>query len=389
MTDAALVRALVEGHTDAAEEEQLLVLLRSASALELNGILTAVDTGHLFGSVDDRLVGADQRTALRRLLTRDRLAELDVPARAAVLYGLQKGKTGRADEEAVERVFASTHGVELTRLKNAVNMRLDAHDLEGLVYRDVDDDAIRGRILAHVAAESATVTAGKAKVLSDIDDTVFCALHDDRYPKGTIYPGVLALLDALDRGPADEPFSTGDLTFVTARPSDALGLIENHTRSSLRKAGIAQSSVLTGSFLALHTRDAMAARKLANIAHYHALFDEYRLLWLGDSGQGDVAVGERLLADHPDHLDVVLIHDVVDTPASERADRAAQGIHFFDTYVGAAAVSLERGLISRAGFDGVVAETRAGLDAVRWDSPVQERAVRDLVERDLGAVASG
>ena len=389
MTDAALIRALVEGRTDRTEEERLLGLLRNASAPDLNEVLSSVDTGNLVSSLDDRPLGPDHRTALRRLLTEERLAELSVPARAALLYGLQKGRTDRDDEEAIARVFAATSGAELTRLKNAVNMRLDSHDLEGLVYRDVDDDEIRARILAHIAAESAAVSPGKAKVLSDIDDTVFCALHDGRYPKGTLYPGVLALLDALDGGPTGEPFSTGDLTFVTARPADALGLIENHTRSALRKAGIAQSSVLTGSFLALHTRDAMAARKLANIAHYRALFSEYRLLWLGDSGQGDVAVGERLLQDFPEHLDVVLIHDVVDTPASERADRAAQGIHFFDTYVGAAAVALDRGLVSRGGFDTVVAETREGLDAVSWDSPAQERRVRDLVERDLGAVSPG
>ena len=389
MTDAALIRALVEGRTDRTEEERLLGLLRNASAPDLNEVLSSVDTGNLVSSLDDRPLGPDHRTALRRLLTEERLAELSAPARAALLYGLQKGRTDRDDEEAIARVFAATSGAELTRLKNAVNMRLDSHDLEGLVYRDVDDDEIRARILAHIAAESAAVSPGKAKVLSDIDDTVFCALHDGRYPKGTLYPGVLALLDALDRGPTGEPFSTGDLTFVTARPADALGLIENHTRSALRKAGIAQSSVLTGSFLALHTRDAMAARKLANIAHYRALFSEYRLLWLGDSGQGDVAVGERLLQDFPEHLDVVLIHDVVDTPASERADRAAQGIHFFDTYVGAAAVALDRGLVSRGGFDTVVAETREGLDAVSWDSPAQERRVRDLVERDLGAVSPG
>ena len=389
MTDAALIRALVEGRTDRTEEERLLGLLRNASAPDLNEVLSSVDTGNLVSSLDDRPLGPDHRTALRRLLTEERLAELSVPARAALLYGLQKGRTDRDDEEAIARVFAATSGAELTRLKNAVNMRLDSHDLEGLVYRDVDDDEIRARILAHIAAESAAVSPGKAKVLSDIDDTVFCALHDGRYPKGTLYPGVLALLDALDRGPTGEPFSTGDLTFVTARPADALGLIENHTRSALRKAGIAQSSVLTGSFLALHTRDAMAARKLANIAHYRALFSEYRLLWLGDSGQGDVAVGERLLQDFPEHLDVVLIHDVVDTPASERADRAAQGIHFFDTYVGAAAVALDRGLVSRGGFDTVVAETREGLDAVSWDSPAQERRVRDLLERDLGAVSPG
>ncbi len=32
----------------------------------------------------------------------------------------------------------------------------------------------------------------------------------------------------------------------------------------------------------------MAARKIANIAHYRQLFPEYRLVFIGDSGQGDV-----------------------------------------------------------------------------------------------------
>jgi len=33
----------------------------------------------------------------------------------------------------------------------------------------------------------------------------------------------------------------------------------------------------------------------------------------------------------------------------------------------------------------VVAETRAGLDAIEWDSPEQERRIRDLVDRDAAA----
>lgn len=376
-----LIVTLLQGHTDRKEEAHVLELLREASAPTLDKVLREVDAAQLFRSLDDRLLGPANHAALRDLLV-ERIGELSIAAQANVAYGLQAGITSRADEEAISAIFHARKGIELTQLKNQMNSRTDAHDLEGLVFGDIDDEGIRAEILDHIGEQAAGVHTGESKVLCDIDDTVICALHDDRYPKGTIYPGVLALLEALDRGPDDEPFSTGDLTFVTARPGDALGLIENHTRSSLRRAGIATHSVLTGTLSALVTHDLMAGQKIANIDHYRQLFPEYRKLFIGDSGQGDVRVGELLLERFGDVVDIVVIHDVVGTPEDERATHAAAGIHFVDTYIGAARLMHERGLIAEAGLERVISESYAALDAIAWRSPEQRAAIQALLDRD-------
>lgn len=382
--DLTLLTTWLQGHTDRDDEARVLDLLREASAAHLDEILCTIDCAELFSSLDDHLLGPRHRTALRELLTA-RLGELSIRAQANLAYGLQARHTDRADEEAIKAVFLARSGPELTHLKNQMNSRTDAHDLEGLVFDDVDDEGIRREILDHIAREASTVELTEPKVLCDIDDTVVCALHDRRYPRGTIYPGMLALLDALDRGASDEPFSTGDLTFVTARPGDAFGLIENHTRASLTRAGIANHSVLTGTLAALVTHDLMAGQKIANIDHYHQLFPEYRLLFIGDSGQGDIEVGRRMLAQFTDYVDIVMIHDVVGTSPEERAALEAEGIHLVDTYIDAARHALEIELISEAGLQRVIDESFAALAAIDWDSPEQEADVRALLERDSTA----
>lgn len=384
--DQDVIVTLLRGHTDRREEAQVLELLRQASAPTLDKVLREVDCANLFRSIDNHWFGPQHRTALRDLLV-ERLGELSIEAQANLAYGLQAGHTDRADEDAISAIFHARHGVELTHLKNQINARNDSHDLEGLVFGDIGDAGVRAEILDHIAEEAAEFTTGEAKVLCDIDDTVICALHDRRYPRGTIYPGILALLDALDRGPDDEPFSTGDLTFVTARPGDAFGLIENYTRASLRRAGVATHSVLTGTLSALFTHDLMAGQKIANIDHYRLLFPEYRKLFIGDSGQGDVRVGELMLERFGDAVDIVVIHDVVDTPAEERARLAAAGIHLVDTYIGAARLMHDRGLIAEAGLERVVAESYAALDAIDWSSEEQQAAVRALLDRDAGTLA--
>lgn len=381
MSSPTLLASLLAGRTSRTEEQQVLALLWMASASALDRILLETDAADLIGSLDDRRFGPANRTAVRDLLVA-RIGDLSIQARANLAYGLQAGPTSRADAEAIRAVFLSCCGEGLTRLKNAMNMRTDSHDLEGLVYSDVRSPTIRAEILNHIAREAAGVEPGEAKVLCDIDDTVVCALHDRRYPRGTIYPGILALLDALDRGPDDQPFSMGDLTFVTARPGDAFGLIENHTRASLRRAGIAHHSVMTGTVQALFTRDLMAGRKIANIEHYHALFPEYRLLFIGDSGQADIRVGDTLWQRLEHALDIVFIHDVVHTSDAERARLRGERIHLVDTYVGAARIAHERGLIARAGLDRVVQESLSALAEIRWSSVEQERATRALFERD-------
>lgn len=382
-----LLTSLLSGRDGRREEAAVLELLAEMDAAELDQVMAEVDADALFRGVDDRLIGPDNHTALRTLLM-DRLADLGIKARANLAYGLQAGRTDTADEAAIRDIFLAGNGEQLTRLKNQLNMRHDAHDLEGLVFNDVDDDEVRAVILEHIATQAASVQPDKAKVLSDIDDTVLCALHDRRFPKGIVYPGVLALFDALDHGPHAEPFSTGDLTFVTARPGDAFGLMENHTRDALRKAGISTGThVMTGALVNLVTRDLMASKKVANIRDYRALFPEYRIMFMGDSGQGDMIVAEALRKEYDDVLDLAMIHDVVGVPDEEKQRLADLGVVLVETWIGGATLAYDAGLISAEGLARVATEAFRALDEVPWQNPEQERATRALFERDRALAA--
>lgn len=385
--ELSLVNDLLAHHTDEQDEARILALLDLLDAAELNELLTTRGAERLFSALDNRLFGPDNQDAGIALVMR-RSSELDLHARAAVIQALQTGRTGRDAENHIAELFCAVRGPELTHLKNILTLRNDHHDLEGLVFIDIDDEAVRERILQHIAAQATTQLVSEAKVLSDIDDTVFCKLHDQRYPKGTLYPGVLAFQEALDLGPEDDPLSVGDLTFVTARPGDFLGLVENHSRDSLKKAGVADLSLLSGSIFSLFSLDSMAGKKLENIGHYTQLFPEYRMTFMGDSGQGDVRVGEKLWELYPDAMDAVFIHDVVDTPHEERAERAKGRVWFHDTYVGAATKAFELGLISRAGLGRVADDARQALTQIPWEDSAQRERMEALFARDLAAMDS-
>ncbi|GAA1393466.1 phosphatase domain-containing protein [Luteococcus peritonei] len=384
--DLSLVRDLLADHTDQEAELRILTLLQELPTEQLNALMGDDELAErLFEALDDHLLGARNHEALVSLLAVERRGELDLQSCANLIHGLQVGRTSSKDEQVILSLVRELRGEELTHLKNLLNLRNDHHDLEGLVFVDIDDEQVREELLAHFAESVPDEPVTEAKVLSDIDDTVFCKLHDKRYPKGTMYPGVLAFQEALDQGPHDDPKSVGDLTFVTARPMDFFGPVENHSRESLKKAGIADLSVMSGSLFSLVTLDRMAGKKMENIDHYVRLFPEYRMTFMGDSGQGDVKVGERLWELHPDVVDAVFIHDVVDTPEEERRGHAEHRIWFHDTYVGAANRALALGLISSTGWQHVVDEARKAFDEIAWESGEQEDRMRTLLERDIAA----
>lgn len=382
----ALLRDLLDGHTDRHDERAILDLLAGADAADLDAMLAGVDVDRLIGDVDNRLVVPDHEDEIIELLARTRRAELSHATQAAVIHALQIGRTRTRHEAAIRDMLLAVGGTELTRLKNELNLRTDRHDLEALVFDDIDDDAIRQEILDQIAREAQVVgQLDERKVLCDIDDTVKSAIHDDRWPRGTVYPGILALLEALDVGPADEPFSRGDLTFVTARPTDVFGLMERTSHEALTKAGISARTVLTGSFFALRTHDAMAGKKLANIDDYRLLFPEYDLMFIGDSGQGDVEVGDRMYEAHPDAVRAVFIHDVKGLDAAERARLRGERIYVVDTYAEAARLAHECGLVSAAGLRRVLDESERLAAEVDWDSQEQRAGTTALLERDIAA----
>jgi len=314
-----LLGTLLQRRTDATLEAEILGLLTSASTDELNDLIEHNEMHRLYDALDNHLMGPKNRDALIDLLARQRVGELTVMAAAGVVYAFQRGRTSRADEEAIRDVFLAFTGERLTRLKNQINARTDTYDLEGLVYSHVDDADLRRQILEHIATQATQVPTGQAKICIDIDDTTFSALHDKLWPKGTAYPGALAFYEALDDGPGEAPFSTGDLAFVTARPSDVFGLMHGSTRRALQEAGVADSSIEQGPLLGILSKAGMADGKINNLRHLGELYPEYELVFLGDSGQGDVIVAEKIRAEFGDRVRACFIHDVVDTPDAERA----------------------------------------------------------------------
>lgn len=386
MTDkTATLGELISRPAGVEGEAQILDLLREASTEELNAMICGNAMHRLFGVVDDRWLGPDNRTALVSMLARDRRAELGVLSAAGVIYALQRGLPTRGDQEAIRDIVVATSGEDLTRLKNQINDRVDHYDLEGLVFEHLTADDLRGEVLDHIAAEARGVVTGQAKVLIDIDDTTVSSLYDRVYPRGTVYPGAVALYEGLDESALTPPFSVDDLIFVTARPADALGIIHAATARSLRKAGIAESAIVTGPLLGVLSKRGMADGKLTNIRHIRLLFPEYRLIFLGDSGQGDVLVATDLVQEFGDAVAGAFIHDVTDTPDAERAAYAARGIHFYDTFVGCASVAFNLGLITRERLAAVIEVARVRFDAVPFRTETDREAALSLLNRDVEA----
>jgi hypothetical protein len=290
---------------------------------------------------------------------------MSIADRADRIRQLQTGHTDSAEEREILDIFLALRGEPLRELKRTLDDgRWDGH-LMHLVHSDIDDEAVRAALLAHLARSADGLQIRPIRVLSDIDDTIYASLHDTRYPKGTLYPGVLAFYREL-AGVAPETQGAGFVTFISARPGDRGGLVERVTRETLTEFGFDGATLLAGTLRGLRSHEAMAQTKRTNLARYRALYPEYRFVFVGDSGQGDAAFGAMILADFPDDVLAVFIHDVVNEadgrfplPAAERAVEAGRQIYYFDTYPDAARIAQELQLLDAAAVERVEAAAAA------------------------------
>lgn len=358
-------------------EAHVLRILRDVPEGELDDVLAPLDLDAVVGDIDDHVWGPDHRTELLELLLGRRRAELSLQTVAEIVAALHHGPTPRLHQEAIVDVLTDYEGADFHDLKYRLNAQGDYHDLEHLVFDDVDED-LRERLLAHFAEQARVDATSDLRVLCDIDDTLTCAIHDDRYPRGTIYPGVVALLHALDDGAAEEPNRAGDLTFVTARPGGPRGLVEQYTRDHLGHLGLPPHTVLGGSFLNLHTKAAIAERKIQNMERDRLLFPECRMVFIGDSGQADGDVGAQMHERDPGHIVGTLLHNVTDLDEEARGEWASRGVHVFDTYAGAAVHAVRLGLLRTDQAREVAEAVRTGLDAAALSSEQRHRLERDL-----------
>ena len=346
------ISALMRGWTARRGEAKILRVLRHTPVEELDDLLGELDLPALVRKVDDRRFGPDHRSALLDLLVRQRREHLSVRTLALLVSALHAGPTPRSHETTIGEIMLSLRGTDLGLFKTLVNTAGGHHDLDHLIFDDLGDEELREQILAHIAAQAAQ-SSPDLRILCDIDDTVRSMLHDKRHPRGSLYPGVVEFLGALDDGAAADPGRPGDLTFITARPSDPRGLVEGYTRNGLAGLGLPAHSVMTGHILNLATKGRIAERKMANFDRSRRLFPECAVVFIGDNGQADVEVGRAMLARDPDHVRAVFIHNVTQQGPDVREALASEGIWLFDTYAEAAAHAHELGLISAQGLASV------------------------------------
>ena len=138
--------------------------------------------------------------------------------------GPQDARTDEGVELRMERLLLSVAPEDLPAFKYALEYDLDYKDLEEYVFHDIDDSGRRLRMLDHLKR---TPPSRGIKVLSDVDDTMYANLIDQRYSKGTLYPGVLDFYDAVK----EELFGTGTpprvhITTLSARPNPVAGKLE-------------------------------------------------------------------------------------------------------------------------------------------------------------------
>ena len=320
---AAEISDILSRRTRAKHEGKILGFIRLLQGSRLADLLDLVEPRRLVRALDDRLWGPDSRKEFLRLLN-PVIELLSVSVKADLIRGLVRSGPSLAEEKFVAKLFLSEKGESLSRLKIQIDQAMDGHDLLRVVYRDINSADIRFELVQHFQNASHDPVVRKEtglRVVSDIDDTLYSSLNDSRFGKGTIYPGVLELLSQLS------PFPP---IFLTARPELAASLFERITHRQLNRYGIEGATVLSGSLPGLFGHQRMAEQKARTLVQYIELYPEFRFIFIGDSGQGDMALARKLLGRRPPPIERALIHKLGDYQPGSQSDHAS--IHTFENY---------------------------------------------------------
>lgn len=235
------------------------------------------------------------------------------------------------------------------------------------------------------------------KIISEIDDTIVNNRYDKKYPNGQIYPGVLALMTALDHHDyTDDPFWTevrahpswheeGDLSFLSSRPKPLLEELERTV--ALAGVDLNFTSVLPVKPWSLRSKKGILAAKFDNMEAMRRTYPEYRMIFIGSSSSEDAITlanswREQQVKEEADAaaagkefvpwLPLSLIHDARDKDDSTRysPERRARleksSIIVFDTFIDAAIACYHRGLIDFDGLNRVRKSAMDEFDAIEW-----------------------
>jgi hypothetical protein len=200
--------------------DRILSMLRGCTSEELDALLLSADL--------DVFIKLSKQKTIQ--VIRERMGELSVRCRAVLLQEFNLARRYKNIfhfnfwAQFVKEVFYSSKGIELTILKNYIDSSGSWRNLFNLVYEDLPiipaGGDLRNEILQHIKREAKKVRRarqtsrqGRIKIISDLDDTVWCsggrfpAGCDRKYPAHSNYPGIFALYKEITIGSADPVLS--------------------------------------------------------------------------------------------------------------------------------------------------------------------------------------
>lgn len=413
-------------------EQKIFRILAGASKDELNFILNNISLALLFYKVKDhsKLRSDQSRTLLLDLLCTTRLADLTVTSRAILLDALMVMKLSAhpMGEKWVRNIILKTSGDDLSNLKTYTDAKGDFHSMHKLVFNDIRDPMIRADILNHIKREAGVQTAHMRlgtkrarerrqqawrKVLSDVDDTLYSsggrypAGLDTRFPRHTIYPGVLSFYREMDMGIAGPDEWTddrvGNLVFLSARPHVYKDMSEKKSYAKFsalyeQKGMHTLPTMLAGNlksgraFMVQGDLEPMARKKFENFCEYYQLYPEFKHVFVGDNGQADIRAAELIIEKFgPEVLEAgffQLVHPIEHTFGyHSKADVERwrkMNIIFFNTYVGAAVEAFKMKKFRLSGLKKICDESVATFNEINsWVNPADRERARGLINTDL------
>lgn len=306
-------------------------------------------------------------------VVRPRVAELSVRSRGLLIKAMQVGPTYYQRERAVRDLMLATHGHDLTLLKRHIDRGEDHRDLAQLLFHDIDRGDYRKQILDHIQREARLHPCSEVRIVTDLDDTIYCNWADKRFPAKTVYPGVLQLHQEL----------RGDLVVLTGRVGDRAGFLERRYRQRLGILGVKELTILTGTLVHQFVHPWIFSKKWANLERHHRLFPEMRIVMFGDTGQADPEFLSKAARHYGVQVAKALLHNVKELPQARRAVCDQSGVSLFNTYVGAALQLYRAQLLTAEKLERVMQAALLDLDKITFPAAAMRKARQEELSQDL------
>jgi hypothetical protein len=175
-------------------------------------------------------------------------------------------------------------------------------------------------------------------IMTDIDDTLYphkgIAGKDESWAQKKAYPGIKVFYDSFyDVLPKLCRYST----VLSATPGAIKVLrINSPTLTNIIGEfgfiqGMDRKRDVLSSYIKGKAFQTFGKVKFSRFMQYAQIFPEYKFLFIGDNGQGDVGAGEQMLAEMPDRC-TVFIHDVYSGKYETEKIGTNDGMYYFKNY---------------------------------------------------------